>query len=241
MKRLFRKFRLWVIRHLCCKQALLVDKLSSICILAPHPDDETLGCGQLIYEICHNGGDCQVIVISDGEGSHRGCCKTEAKDIVEGRKASCRMAMEKLGLPAENLKFLGIPDGELLANEDIIFDRVKQILGNFHGILLVPHEQEGWKDHLTVHHVGKRIAEKTGCHLLFYCVWFYFSMPFRKFLRVIWSSARILRCEEALEKKRLALSIYQNEKAPCGKPYAGVLPDLLWKAVNDEREVYFEE
>ena len=241
MRALFREIRFRAIQWLCGERSLSRGLQQNICILAPHPDDETMGCGQLIYEICHNGGDCQVIVISDGAGSHRGCCKTDDKDIVEGRKASCRMAMEKLGLPADNLMFLGFPDGELLANEDIIFDRVKQILGNFHGTLLVPHEQEGWNDHLTVHHVGKRIAKETGCHLLFYCVWFYFSMPFRKFPRVKWSSAQILSCEEALEKKRMALSIYQNEKAPCGKPYAGVLPDLLWQAVNGEREVYFEK
>ena len=218
-----------------------MDFLEGICILAPHPDDETMGCGQLIAEMCRRGGIVKVIVVSDGRGSHRNCCNIDESNIVEGRKASCIKAMEALGLPLENLVFLDYPDGELSHYEDEIFERVKELLGNSIYTLFVPHEQEGWSDHLAVYRVGKRIVESMGNTLYHYCVWFYFSMPFRKFNQVEWKSARILESSDACSKKRKALENYQNSKAPCGKPYAGVLPELLWKAVNDEREVYFDE
>ena len=39
-------------------------------ILAPHPDDESLGCGGLIAEACARGRPPAVIIVSDGTGSH---------------------------------------------------------------------------------------------------------------------------------------------------------------------------
>src|SRR3984893_10953906 len=41
-----------------------------IVVVAPHPDDETLGCGGLIALASQLGRNIQVVVISDGVGSH---------------------------------------------------------------------------------------------------------------------------------------------------------------------------
>src|ERR1700731_2508358 len=41
-----------------------------IVVVAPHPDDETLGCGGLIALASQLGRNIQVVFISDGVGSH---------------------------------------------------------------------------------------------------------------------------------------------------------------------------
>ena len=242
LKTSFRQLRLHCIQILCGKRSLSLDTLgSNICILAPHPDDEAMGCGQLIAECCRRKMACRVIVISDGAGSHQECCDADAATISSGRQASCRKAVECLGLAADKLSFLGFPDGELQRIEGEIYERLMALLCDFKGAIFVPHDLEGWSAHLAVQRIGKRLAESTGSCLYSYCVWFYYSMPFCSFGKVKWSAARVLQNENALARKRAALAIYQNDKAPCGKPYAGVLPELLWKAVNGKREVYFEE
>lgn len=164
------------------------------------------------------------------------------EQLAMARQASCRKAMSVLGLSSEDVAFLGFPDGELNLHEDDIMAQVKAILGEQPVTLFVPHAGEGWSDHLVVHRLGKQLAATmTEIRLYSYCVWFYYSMPFRKFPRVRWSAAKLLQDDGARKKKHAALALYQRDVAPCGKPYAGVLPELLWRAVNGKQEVYFEE
>ena len=39
-------------------------------LLAAHPDDETLGAGGLLARLARDGVRCDVVVLTDGEGSH---------------------------------------------------------------------------------------------------------------------------------------------------------------------------
>src|SRR5690606_16204888 len=52
----------------------LVDPLSlparRITVIAPHPDDESLGCGGLIAALAADGRAVQVVFVTDGAGSH---------------------------------------------------------------------------------------------------------------------------------------------------------------------------
>lgn len=54
-------------------QIVTIDVLSnhgSVLVLAPHPDDESLGCGAAIAALTHLGRQAQVIVVTDGGYSH---------------------------------------------------------------------------------------------------------------------------------------------------------------------------
>src|SRR5262245_24685447 len=44
---------------------------SPVLVLAPHPDDESLGCGGLIAACQAQGHPVHVLVLTDGAGSHR--------------------------------------------------------------------------------------------------------------------------------------------------------------------------
>ncbi|MDD7699702.1 MAG: PIG-L family deacetylase [Spirochaetia bacterium] len=240
LKTLFRQFRLWVIRRLQGNTPLSVESFDNLVVLAPHPDDETMGCGQLLARAVKQGIACKVLVVSDGTGAHQNCCSLDENTLANCRRLSCRKALKVLGLSEENLVFMGFPDGKLHQHVDEIFNRVLEQINGIHCTLLVPHELEGWGDHKAITLVGKRLAVAKGYNLLSYCVWFYFSMPFRFFYKVKWHSAKTLCNIEDCQKKQAALAIYHNDKAPCGQPYAGGLPSLLWQAVNDECEVFFE-
>lgn len=87
------KFRLPTLN---CKKVLIV---------APHPDDETLGCGATAQLLCKNG--CQVSVVLLTDGRDRGL----AKDISQLRLNEFNNAIRLLGCRKAN--FLGLPDGRL--------------------------------------------------------------------------------------------------------------------------------
>lgn len=81
-----------------------------IVVVAPHPDDETLGCGGLIALTSQLGRNIQVVVISDGVGSHPNSRLYPPDKLRDLREGETRAALSALGAVGENLTFLRLPD-----------------------------------------------------------------------------------------------------------------------------------
>ena len=81
-----------------------------IVVVAPHPDDESLGCGGLIAESCATGVDLRLIVVSDGVGSHRNSLLYPPARLRALREAETIEAAAALGLDAAAVTFLRLPD-----------------------------------------------------------------------------------------------------------------------------------
>ncbi len=79
-------------------------------VVAPHPDDESLGCGGLIAEACARGTPMRLVVVSDGAGSHPGSRRYPPLRLRALREEETRAAAAELGLPASAIRFLGLPD-----------------------------------------------------------------------------------------------------------------------------------
>ena len=92
-------------------------------IVAPHPDDEVLGCGGLIQQAVAVGAEVRVIYLTNGDHNqiafklYSGHPHLGPRDYIrfgECRRREATAAMSLLGLPARDLIFLGYPDwGEL--------------------------------------------------------------------------------------------------------------------------------
>jgi LmbE family N-acetylglucosaminyl deacetylase len=98
---------------------LSLDGVKRILILAPHCDDETLGAGGLIQAAVQRGIEVQVVIATNGDGFRFATSRTfrklapNAKDYIhmgETRQQESLAALAKLGVPAENVHFLGYPD-----------------------------------------------------------------------------------------------------------------------------------
>ncbi|MGX9965577.1 PIG-L deacetylase family protein [Roseomonas sp. F4] len=79
-------------------------------VLAPHPDDESLGCGGLLAACAGEKRQASVVVVSDGAGSHPFSREWPPERMAALRQAETRMAAVLLGLDAAKLHFLGLPD-----------------------------------------------------------------------------------------------------------------------------------
>ena len=79
-------------------------------ILAPHPDDESIGCGGLIAAAAAAGREVEIIVLSDGTASHPGSAAYPPPRLKALREAETRAAARALGLAPTRLRFLGLPD-----------------------------------------------------------------------------------------------------------------------------------
>src|SRR5580693_83050 len=95
-------------------------------VVAPHPDDETLGLGATIAQLVASGVDVQVVSVSDGGAARPGASLSEQLRLETTRKHELRRATGVLGI-APPIS-LGLPDGRLADHEDGLTDTLVNIL-----------------------------------------------------------------------------------------------------------------
>ncbi|ACK52480.1 LmbE family protein [Methylocella silvestris BL2] len=81
-----------------------------VIVVAPHPDDESLGCGGLIALAQAQGRAVVVIIVSDGCGSHPNSRSHPPERLRALRQEETREAATALGLESSSVLFLGLPD-----------------------------------------------------------------------------------------------------------------------------------
>lgn len=102
---------------LLCPEALPFRSIRTIAgaalVVAPHPDDETLGCGGAIALLRAVGYPVFVLVISDGTLSHPRSIKYPASRLQSLRQAETLEALSILGVEASETTFLQLQDGSI--------------------------------------------------------------------------------------------------------------------------------
>lgn len=83
-------------------------------VLAPHPDDESLGCGGLIAACAATRVPVFIHFLTDGRHSHPGSREWPPDRIAAEREREARSAAGHLGLAEEALAFERAIDGALL-------------------------------------------------------------------------------------------------------------------------------
>lgn len=79
-------------------------------IVAPHADDESLGCGGVISLLRKFGQKVYILLLSDGTLSHPNSREYPADKLRDLREKELLAAAEILGVPAENIIFCRYPD-----------------------------------------------------------------------------------------------------------------------------------
>lgn len=126
-------------------------------VVAPHPDDESLGCGGAIALLRQQQRPVHVLFVSDGSMSHPQSKKytTEARSAL--REQEAKNALGYLKVASSDITFLRLPDtrvptapnsGERSAYFDKAVERVQQCLEATHpDTVLVPWRRDPHGDH----------------------------------------------------------------------------------------------
>ena len=85
---------------------------ASAVVVAPHPDDETLGCGATIARKVAAGARVRVVIATDGRASHQ-VSGPEVEQLVSRRRAEALSACAELGVARDDVVFLDLVDGLL--------------------------------------------------------------------------------------------------------------------------------
>lgn len=237
MKDLIRKERVHII-HAIVSNKLSLLLPNAFIIIAPHPDDEIIGCAGLMQRALKEGKQVDVVILSGGEKSHSGCCHIDEKTLVEARRNLSRQAAQVVGLPLEQLHFLNYPDGGITYNHAET-NRLKKLITEIKPTaLFIPHKGEGWSDHVEAGRIIKKLTgDCTDIQLYEYCVWFWYYNVWD----IDWKNARLVKMsKKEYQCKLKAMDTYITPLAPCGKPWSGVLPEVFVKANRWNKELYFK-
>lgn len=116
--------------------------MSRILVLAPHPDDEAIGCGGTLCRHVQAGDVVHVVFLTSGEKGGHG--RTEA-ETISVREQESRDAANILGIT--RLEFWHEPDGDLRATPAAI-EKMRAKLKSFRpDVIYVTHDREMHPDH----------------------------------------------------------------------------------------------
>lgn len=142
-------------------------------VLAPHPDDESLGCGGLIASCVAAGRPPLVVVLTDGAGSHPHSPAYPADRLRAVRAEELLAAVGLLGLEPERVVMLGEPDTALADGSDRVVSRLVDLVRGEPtcSAILAPWLHDPHCDHEAAALIAARVAEATRCRHVAYPVW----------------------------------------------------------------------
>ena len=189
----------------------------SLMVLAPHPDDETFGCGALIARARAAGSPVTVVVATDGARS-TASARLSPSALARVRAGELRAACAALGVT--DVVSLGIADGRLSEHRDRLTGRLRALYRHRRpDHVLLPCRQDDHPDHRALHDAGLAAGPPGP---LTYPVWAWFEAPLfpaaahpDRMRLWAWAAARTgwLRVPTGahLEAKRRAIAAYASQ------------------------------
>lgn len=187
----------------------LVPPRSRAVILAPHPDDETLGCGGLIAQLAGMMREIAVVAVSDGERSHPDSSPL-AQRLPLLRPAESMAALDCLGAGQAQILRARIPDGQIRQHRlELKAWLIAQLRHT--DIVFAPWRLDGHPDHETVGEIAAELEHELGCKLVEVPIWgWHWAQPLSGDFP--WGRAHKLGfdADTALRKRR-ALRCYHSQ------------------------------
>jgi LmbE family N-acetylglucosaminyl deacetylase len=183
-------------------------------ILAPHPDDEALGCGGLIAHACVRGRPPLIVAVTDGAGSHP-ASKTHPPPVLKAvRAAELRAAAAVLGVDGERVHLLGLPDTQAPRSGPDFDHAVEMVaaLVRRHDVttIFATWPQDPHCDHTATAEMALSVARRTGVRLMFYPVWGWLIPP-EQMLPVATVRGFRLPIGDMLACKRRAIIVHASQ------------------------------
>lgn len=176
-------------------------------VVAPHPDDEVLGCGGLMRLAVEAGLDVQVAAVTDGEACYPHEKWWTPERLRQVRRDELRAALAELGIG--DAWHLGIADGGVSADVQRLHEWLQDML-RADDLVLAPWRLDGHPDHEAAGDVAYRCAQATGCRFLQYPVWgWHWLHP--DAVHITWGKPRLVDISAVQARKQRAIACFRSQ------------------------------
>lgn len=210
-------------------------------VLAPHPDDESLGCGGLIAACVAAGRPPIVAILTDGTGSHPGSRGWPPERLKALRRCEARDAMRSLGLMDNRLAFLDARDTSAPVEGRAFDDLADRLTGLLTGVsaILSPWRFDPHCDHAAAFLLASRVARDAGIRHVAYPIWGW-MLPGDRLLPVELPSGWRLDIDCWRDAKRAAIAAHRSQHGEiiADDPQAFVLPPAFLAVFDSPFETF---
>jgi LmbE family N-acetylglucosaminyl deacetylase len=197
-------------------------------IVAPHPDDETLGAGGMIVRLRLQNVPVTVVAVSNGENAY-----SDVRELGKVRQREQNEALARLGIYPESIYRLNLPDRNLSKWEESLEKSLSAFASpGLH--VVAPWSRDFHPDHEACGRVAERVALKYGLKLTFYLFW-----TWHRGVPNMLDGSSLISLKLTEEERRIklfALSAHLSQlEHPSGAP---ILSRELLRPAEREFEVY---
>jgi LmbE family N-acetylglucosaminyl deacetylase len=196
-------------------------------VVAPHPDEECLGAGGLMYTWARSGQPVAVVSVTDGEAA-----RPRWRGLSDLRQRELKHALRELGGGSILLVRLGLPDGQIDGHL-LTLRHVLRQLGTG-GTLIGPFERDGHPDQEQVGRLCCELGAENQMRVARYPIWAWHQLTPATLRHCRWG--RFVLSEAARQAKARAVRCFQSQlQARVG---AAVLPQHLLRYFEGPEEAF---
>jgi LmbE family N-acetylglucosaminyl deacetylase len=224
------------------------DGLRSVLVVAPHPDDETLGSGGAVALLARAGVPTHIAFVTDGSASHPLHPVFTPAQIAGIRENEARAATAALGIDWSRVEFLGAPDGGLAdlgaAGAAEVAARIARLLTRLNpDAILLPCRGDGSSDHNAAFQLVEKALGETGQRprMLEFPIWAWRNPLL--LLKPLVTSRTVWRVAlgELRDAKLAALAAYVSQTLPIPPDKEPLLSPEFKSEFTSTEEFYFEQ
>jgi glycosyltransferase involved in cell wall biosynthesis len=226
----------------------------SCLVIAPHPDDEVLGCGMAIAAKARAGSPVRVVIVTNGRNSHRSALIPPDQLVYTRRKESTE-ACRRLGIAPDAVEFFDVEDGAVADHAAGVAERLRLIIESFGPQdILSPSPIDRHPDHRALGALVRTLVASLPRRprLLEYPVWFFgarawgdwerphrvLTGPLREFARL---RPRTFAAPDLMKTKASALAAHRTQTTNyTGEKSWFTLDPAFLRHFAGKRELYFE-
>lgn len=177
-----------------------------VLILAPHPDDETFGCGGTIRMLVESGIAVDVVFMTRGEmGMEAGAQPSVAakSETAQLRMAEAQAACAVLGV--RSVQFLDGADTRLSEQPELAAGLAQLFERESYQRIFCPWQQDAHDDHMATFRLMRRAANARRLPMQFWLYEVWKMLPANTFVPI----------DNTIEIKRQASEQYKSQLALC--------------------------
>lgn len=182
-----------------------------VCVFAPHPDDEILGCGGLLQQLAVNGNPLLLVYVTNGTQSHPNSQLYSPEQLDTIRPQESIKALDALGISYQMTSIaLHLPDGDVFAEQAQFYQKLAAIIWP-DDILVTPFVRDGHPDHEATGQVVAAFANqhRLACYQVLIWAW-HWANPADS--RIPWHFAsRVDLTAEQLQRKSQAIACFESQ------------------------------
>ncbi len=218
-----------------------------VLFLIPHQDDEILGCGGLIA-LLPDKSRLHFVFATDGASFPQPLSPRQGNwdpNLSYIREQESRKALGGLGVPQENISFLGYPDTRLRRHVPAIRRDVARVLAALQPrAVFAPFRYDRHPDHLALHDATAHALRESGdgIELVEYMVYFRWPLLGNADIResICPDQAVVVDIASVLTDKQRALDCFASQFTQFypWQERAGVLSWMVEESYADVKEVF---